>query len=137
MGEVLGDDAGSWLVLLGDLVGVLGLGGWLVLLGSLGTRNGDLSASELGVVEEKGGLGSSLLLEGDGGSLGLAGWGDLDLGDFSAEAEEPEREVRLVAVAANEAEDEVNLLLDLLLRGGGGDVLDVNSAGRHDCGCVM
>lgn len=31
----------------------------------------------------------------------------------------------------------MSLLLDLLLRGGGGDVLDVNSAGRHDCGRVI
>lgn len=101
VGEVLGDDAGSWLVLLGDLVGVLGLGGWLVLPGALGTRDGDLSASKLGVVEEKSGLGSGLLLEGDGSSLGLAGWGDLDVGDLSAEAEEPGEKVILVAEVAN------------------------------------
>lgn len=89
VGEILGDDAGAWLLLLGDLVGVLLGLGWLVLLCSLGAGDGNLGAAELGVVEEEGGLGRRLLLEGYRGILRLAGWGDLDLGDLSAEAEEP------------------------------------------------
>lgn len=91
VGEVLGDDAGAWLLLLSDLVAVLLGVGWLVLLCSLGAGDGNLGAAELGVVEEEGGLGGGLLLEDYGGILGLAGWGDLDLGDLSAEAEEPGR----------------------------------------------
>lgn len=108
VGEVLGDDAGAWLLLLGDLVGVLLGVGWLVLLCSLGAGDGDLGAAELGVVEEEGGLGGRLLLEGHGGILGLAGWGDLDLGDLSAEAEEPEEEIMLVNKAvADVSRDEL------------------------------
>lgn len=136
MCEILRDDAGSWFLLLGNLVGVLRVLCWLVLLCTLGTRNRDLAASELGVVEEKGGLGSRLLLENYRGILRLAGWGDLDLGDLSAEAEEPERNLMLASAAVAEV-DEGNLLLDLLLRSGGGDVLNVHSVGRHDCGCVV
>ena len=133
VGEILGDDAGAWLLLLGDLVGVLLSVGWLVLLCSFRAGDGNLGAAELGVVKEEGRLGGRLLLEGYRGILGLAGWGDLDLGNLSAEAEEPEG-MELVAKAAAD-EVQVSLLLDLLLRGGGRDVLNVNSV-AHVCGCV-
>lgn len=89
VGEILGDDAGAWLLLLGDLVRVLLRVAWLVLLCSLGPGDGNLRAAELRVVEKERRLGGRLLLEHYRGILRLAGWGDLDLGDLSAEAEEP------------------------------------------------
>ena len=107
MGEVLGDDAGAWLLLLSDLVGVLLGMGWLVLLCSLSAGDRNLGAAELGAVEEEGGLGGGLLLEGYRGILGLAGWGDLDLGDLSAEAEESEEMILVNGAVADASRDEL------------------------------
>lgn len=87
MGKVLGQDAGAGLVLLGDLVcvavvlGLVAVGG---RVGVGGAGDGDLVVPELGVVEEEGSLGRSLLLEGDGCRLGGAFAGDLDVCDLAA-----------------------------------------------------
>lgn len=86
--EVLSNDARAGLLLLGELIAVA-LGLALVVAGivigrSAGARDLDVCATELSVVEEKGGLGSSLLLEGDGGLLGVAGLLDLEVGDLAA-----------------------------------------------------
>lgn len=50
--EVLCDDAGSWLLLLGNLIRVLGGDVFLNLLCALGSRDRDLRLAKLGVVEE-------------------------------------------------------------------------------------
>ena len=88
--EVLGDDTGSWLLLLSNLIRVLG-GGWAILklLCTLGARDGNLGPSKLSVIEQKGSLSCGLLLEGHRCALALSGWSDFNLGDLSAEAEEP------------------------------------------------
>jgi hypothetical protein len=114
VGEVLCDDARARLFLLGDLVGVTVIVGGVVVvirvIALVGGRDGDLVGAQLGVIEEQSGLGCGRLLEGYDGFLACrAGLLDLDGGDFAAEAEE---------------------LFDLLLRGGGGDVLDVDGVWR-------
>ncbi len=104
LGEVLGDDSGSWLLLLGDLIGVaVAVHRWVKLLGALSSGDGDLGLAELGVVKEEGSLGCCLLLEDDGSALSLAAWGDLDLGDLSAEAEEPKGKSLADVVSSNGA----------------------------------
>ncbi len=74
--KVLSDDAGSWLLLLCDLVGVaLGVTGDVVVIivGSIaGAGDLDLGGAELGVVEEESCLCGGGLLESHGCVLGLA-----------------------------------------------------------------
>lgn len=55
----------------------------IVLGGSGGAGDLDLRGAKLGVVEEKGSLCSSLLLESYGCFLGLAGFSDLEVGDLA------------------------------------------------------
>ena len=86
VGEVLSQDTGAGLLLLGNLVGVA--------VSVLGNRNiifaiaagaGDLKmvVSELSVVEEESGLLGSLLLEDDLCGLGLTLLDDLDIRDLA------------------------------------------------------
>lgn len=88
LGEVLGQDARAGLLLLSDLVGitvrvVLEVGA--VVAGvAAGTGNGNVGGAKLSVIQQEGSLSSSLLLEGDGGILGLAGGGDLNVCDLAA-----------------------------------------------------
>lgn len=51
VGEVLGDDTGAGLLLLGNLVAVLLAVGLIELLSTLGTGHGNLGLSKLGVVQ--------------------------------------------------------------------------------------
>ena len=51
VGEVLGDDTGAGLLLLGNLVAVLLAVGLIELLSALGTGYGNLGLSKLGVVQ--------------------------------------------------------------------------------------
>lgn len=82
MGEVLGNNSRAGLVLLLDLVLIILSGGGSLLSSDLADGRGrldvDLRGTKLGVVEEEGGLGGGLLLEGDGRGLcsaGVAGCG--------------------------------------------------------------
>jgi len=62
--KILGDDTGTWLLLLGDLICVLlGTMGLFKLLGTLCACNYDLGLSELCVVEQQSRLGGGLFLE--------------------------------------------------------------------------
>jgi hypothetical protein len=85
--KVLSNDAGSWLLLLSDLIAItLSLAcvvASVVLVRASGARNLDVSRSELGVVEEESSLRRSLLFEGDCGLLCLAGRLDLDAGNLA------------------------------------------------------
>ena len=86
VGEVLSQDTAAGLLFLSDLVavavGVCGVGSVIVL--SILGNDFDLRATELGVVQELGRLGSSLLLEDDGRRLGTVGIGsDLQVGDLA------------------------------------------------------
>lgn len=77
VGKVLGQDADAGLLFLGDLVAVaVGICrvGSVVVLSVLG-NDLNLRAAELGVVQELSGLGSSLLLEDNGGILSTVGIG--------------------------------------------------------------
>lgn len=96
MSKVLGEDSGSWLLLLGDLVAVtLGIGSVAEVLTAGSRVDRDLSAAKLSVVKEESGLSCGLLLEGDCGGLGALGWGDLDAGDLST--------ARLLAMSSTSA----------------------------------
>lgn len=87
MGHVLGDDAGSRLLLLRDLVavslGVLGEVASVVVVAAAGRSDLDVAGSELRVVEKEGRLGRGLLLECDGGTLGLLGGTEFDGADLT------------------------------------------------------
>lgn len=87
VGKVLGDDTGTGLLLLGNLVAVLLTVGFVEFLGSLGAGYRDLGLSKLGVVQEKCCLGRGLFLENDFGVLGLRGGarGDFQGLDLSTE----------------------------------------------------
>lgn len=86
--EVLGQDASTGLLLLGDLVGVaVGvLGGVSSIIVDIlaGAGNLEVVGAELGVVEEKSSLLGRLLLKSDVGRLGLALSGDLEISDLAA-----------------------------------------------------
>lgn len=108
MSKVLCDDTRTRLLFLCDLIAVaLSVGSEVAIIrsGRGGARNLHLSASKLCVVEEEGSLGGSFLLESDGRALSLTSGVKLELGNLTAEGKE---------------------ILDLLLAGGGADVLDVN-----------
>ena len=89
VGQVLGENASAGLLLLGQLVRVALMGrdgssasnsagrGRLVVL--VGAGDSNVVGAELGVVQKQGSLGSSILLERDGGRLGLALGGNLDI----------------------------------------------------------
>ena len=87
LGEVLGEDASTRLLLLRDLVGVaLGVLGemrGIIDVTTAGACHSDVVGTELGVVQEEGGLGSGLLLKSDIDGLGLALFGDLDIGNLA------------------------------------------------------
>ena len=88
MGQVLSNDAGSWLLLLGDLITVaLCLGGKMasvILLRASGAGNLDVGRTELSVVEEESSLGRGFLFEGNSRFMGLGGGLDLDAGNLAA-----------------------------------------------------
>ena len=87
LGEVLCEDAGARLVLLGDLVAVAGglckVGAVVVAGVGAGAGDGDVVGAELGVVEEEGGLHGRLLFKGDVGILGLSLGCYLDISNFA------------------------------------------------------
>ena len=87
VGKVFGNDTAAGLLLLGDLVTVtLGLVlvvTSIILVATSGAGDLNLSATELGVVEEKSSLGSGFLLEGYSGILRGLGWGDIEAGDLA------------------------------------------------------
>jgi hypothetical protein len=89
VGEILSQNTGAGLLLLGDLIGVSVsvLSGRVDIVFAVSAGAGDLKmvGTELGVVEEKSSLLGSLLLEDDFGSLGLALLGDLEISDLSTE----------------------------------------------------
>jgi len=91
VGNVLCSNTGSWLLLLGELIAVsLSILSVMLLVvgGTMGAGDLDVGGTKLGVVEEKGGLSSSFLLEGDRGTLRLARRSDIDGADLTTEGEE-------------------------------------------------
>lgn len=64
-----------------------------------GGGDGDVRGAELGVVEEEGGLGGGVLLEGHGGGLGLAFCLDVEAVDLAAMGG---RKVSILVRGANE-----------------------------------
>lgn len=88
--EVLGQDARARLLLLCDLVAVAVRGRDAIvargLVGGEAGRGGyrDVRGAELGVVEEEGGLGGGVLLEGHGGGFGVAVGLDVEAVDLAA-----------------------------------------------------
>lgn len=76
MSKVLSNNSASWLLFLGDLIGialsVLGVVASIILIGSRSASNLDLCRTELGVVQEKSCLRGSLLLESYSSILGFA-----------------------------------------------------------------
>jgi len=115
VGEILGENAGTGLLLLRNLVGVtlgiLGIVGAVVLSIASRSQDGNLVGTELGVIQEESRLGSGFLLKGDVRGLGLALGGDLDVGNLATEAEE---------------------VLDLAVAGRASNVGDVHS-GHGEC----
>ena len=89
MGQVLCNNATTWLFLLSDLICIaLRFGSVVVSLlcahaGS--TAHFDLGSTKLGVVEQEGCLRGCLLFENDSGILRVTLWGDLDTGDLATE----------------------------------------------------
>lgn len=89
VGNVLGGNTGTGLLLLGDLIavtlGVLCEVASVIIVGTRGTGDLDLCRAELGVIEEEGSLRSSLLFEGYGSTLCLSRFGDVDGADLTTE----------------------------------------------------
>ena len=87
MGNIFGSDTRSRLLLLGDLIavtlGVLCVMASIIIVGSAGTCDIDVCSTKLCVIEEEGSLCGSLLLKGNGGTLGLSRWGKLERADLS------------------------------------------------------
>lgn len=87
VGKVFCNNAGSWLLLLGDVVAVtLSVGrevASIIIGGTGGAGDLHLCGTELSVVEKKGSLGCGLLLESYGSSLGGISRSDLEGGDLS------------------------------------------------------
>lgn len=92
VGQVLGEDAASRLVLLRDvLAGLVGVSGGLATCELVQRRGGadvHLVCAKLGVIQKEGGFGSGLFLEGHGGGLGSVGLvgvgGHGEVGDLAA-----------------------------------------------------
>lgn len=88
VGEILSNNACAGLFLLRDLVGIpLSIGGGMLSVDrrrAARRLDGDVGRAELGVVQEEGGLGGGLLLEGDGRGLGLALGLDVEAGNLAA-----------------------------------------------------
>lgn len=134
VGEVLSNNACARLLLLRDLVGVpLSISGWVLGIdrGRAARRlDGDVGRAQLGVVQEEGSLGGSLLLEGDGRRLGIALRLDVEAGNLAAG-----RAVRYASRGTSRRDrylPEAEEVADLLVVGATGDILDVHSCGRHD-----
>ena len=91
MSQILGNDARTWLLLLGDLIAIAfslcSIMASIVLVRASSAGDLDVSGAKLGVVEEEGGLGRGFLFEGYGGILGLTGGLDLDIGNLATVAE--------------------------------------------------
>ena len=87
VGEVLGQNARTGLLLLRDIVRVAVLISLIVsavVVGiATGTGDRELVGTKLSVVQEKSGLLGSFLLKGNLGGLGLAFGSDLEIGDLS------------------------------------------------------
>lgn len=88
VGEILGNNACAGLFLLRDLVGIpLSVSGGVLSIDGRRAAcrlDGDVGRAELGVVQEEGGLGGGLLLEGDGRGLCLALGLDVEAGNLAA-----------------------------------------------------
>lgn len=101
--EVLSQDTGAGLLLLGDLVGVaisvLGSGDIVVAIGG-GAGDLQVVGAELGVVEEESSLLGSLLLEDDLCGLGLTLLSDLEVGDLSTRLLLAMKSVRMLGEGA-------------------------------------
>jgi len=90
MGEILGENARAWLLLLCDLVIVTvsvgsGRGALAVVVVCVRRRHRDIGRPELGVVKQKGSLGGGFLLKYYSGRLVVAFRSDRDGRDFAAE----------------------------------------------------
>lgn len=91
MSQILSNDAGSWLLLLSDLIAItlslLCIVASIILARASGTGDLDVSGTKLGVVEEESSLRGGLLFESYGGFLGLAGRLDLNAGNLTTVTE--------------------------------------------------
>ena len=91
MSQILGNDARTWLLLLGDLIAIAfslcSIMASIVLVRASSAGDLDVSGAKLGVVEEEGSLGRGFLFEGYGGILGLTSRLNLDAGNLAAVAE--------------------------------------------------
>lgn len=128
--EVLGDDPGARLLLLGDFIRVALVVGdnFLVGISGRGAGDGDVVGAQLGVVQQKGRFARRLLLKGDVGNLGVAIGGDPDVGYFAAEGRGSGVEMSAGGTreSASRYEPEAKEFLNLGLAGGVRDVLDVD-----------
>lgn len=87
VGKVFGYNAGSWLLLLSDIVtvtlSILCEVASIILGAARGRRDLDFGGTKLGVVQEKGSLCCCLLFEGNGRTLSLPGWSDFEVSDLA------------------------------------------------------
>lgn len=134
MGEVLGEDTGTGLLLLCNVVRLaLSVGGTVggILLVGMGTRHGDVVGAKLGVVEQKSRLHGRLLLKSNIGALGLALGGELNVGNLATSMNISTYVIGslLQNIGSPEAEE----VLDLIVTGGRSNVRDVDSSHCRRC----